>query len=150
MPKVVPCSVTVMKDGQPLTDATVRMIYIPPAESKIKAVPWTVYGTTDAAGKAAMTTRLREFVLPGTPPDYQYKVTIEKLPVLPEGLAQEELDKLDEAAMNKYLDKREKQKAALPRVVREDFTQPKTTPVTLKVAAEGNNELTVDLAKYKK
>ena len=150
MPQVAPCSVTVTNGSQPLADATVRMIYIPPADSQFKTVPWTVYGKTDESGKASMTTRLREFVSPGTPPGFQYKVTIEKVPVLPEGLSQEQLDKLDEAATNKYLDKREKQKAALPREVPETFAQPQTTPVTLEVAAESKNELTVDLAKYKK
>ncbi len=137
-PNVVPCRITVVKDGDPLPQTTVILVSDSPKE-------WFSSGETDASGKTEINTTLSNFSRSGAPEGH-YKVTLNQIPQLKETKSQQELFDMPASEKAAYIAKQEKlirESRAFPL----EFESHVTTPIEIDVK-KGEPALTIDVAQW--
>lgn len=139
-PKIFPCQITVTDGGTPIDGVAVKLTPDQPMNNI------TVYGTTDASGKVAVTTLQGTFGKEGAP-EGGYTVTLTKFnPVEVKELSDDEFYKMSaqERATRSAAAKKEREAA---RVVPEVLSKA-TSPLKLTVDSSGGN-LEVDINEYR-
>ena len=120
MPKLYPCTIAVIQEGEALVDATVKL------HSQGEPIKWTVSGKTDDTGTAVIYT---DGYFKGVPAG-EYKVTIEKFetvrPPKPEVMPEDEAQRL---ALNNRLEAETK----AYRLVKPVYETVDSTPLSISV-----------------
>lgn len=138
MPETYPASITITQDGAPLADATV-VLY--PEDSSLTR--WPVGATTDEAGTAKlMTSTQYEGAPAGT-----FKVIVNKTvtegdpyPKHPgRGATREQINAYDRALKTGTFERF--------KVVAEEYRSAGSTPLSIEIAASGENKFTEDIGK---
>lgn len=139
LPKPYPTTVTVTDDATPIEGVKVSLY----PEVELPTV--TIYGTTDAHGKAKISSLCASKVFNGAPQG-TYKVTLAKTPEvdIPEEY-QLGIGNLPQDEVNRRLQLK-KEFLEEYRIVPADLETIESTPLTLTVDKKG--ELTVDFANY--
>ncbi|MDR2757564.1 MAG: hypothetical protein LBC20_17890 [Planctomycetaceae bacterium] len=138
-PKTKPCSVTVLRDSQPVADVYVTLT---PVES---GGMWTVSGKTAANGVAVLRTFQGTYVVQGVP-EKTFKVTLEKQPVVEGEKSPKEIQELGMVGMQKYLEEIAQKRAALPKIIPEILNQNSRTPILFDPTKE--QTLRIELNDY--
>ena len=138
-----PVTITVLKDGQPLSDVEVRLL--PRQDIGI----WACSGRTDGSGVASVTTTLRTHFAPGARAA-TYAVILNKQPELPPELAptaaeisaslSEQESEVLNAKRTAFVEKN--------RIIPKTLESEATTPIELVVTENNSVTLTIDVAKY--
>ena len=142
IPELHPVSVTVTKEGTPVDDVSIFLV-----ATDAKSGSWSVTGSTNSSGVAAITTSQGEWKAKGAP-EGKYKVYLTKTPKVdmeppPAGGFQ------DEASAMAYAQERRRKIEAAPRAIPESLTSPKTSDLTITVVAKTGAKETYDIGKYK-
>lgn len=135
-PDTVPFTLIITKNNAPLEDASVVL-------HCDTGVNYAVGGMTDAKGVVAMTTVCGSYRRSGTPVG-TFKVTVEKEPVVPGALPQEEVNKLDPDESTLYYQKLEKARKATPPALPVKYATAGSTPLSVTVASGASATLAVD------
>lgn len=143
MPKTIPCYVTVVKGSEPIADAQI-ILYTEAGGSL------TVCGTTDASGRADISTILATYVGKGAPAG-EYKVTVLKEVPIEHTKTPEQIEKMTPPEAEKYEMEMQKQRDSKPRIVPKAFTEKATTPFSVTVTPEsaGKELVKIDVANAK-
>ena len=142
MVDTVPCTITVMQNGTPVSGVMVTL-YLEGGNPSL--VP---RGTTDSSGNAVIKTSLGAYTTNGAPIG-KCKVTLDKEFVMPESsLTPDQVSDLTAEQAEKYSQER---KAAIDkaRIIPTKIASVATTPLSVTVAADGGT-LTVELSEYEK
>ena len=142
-PTVVPCTVTVTDNGQPVSGASVLIDTVPTTPSL------SVAAETDNQGKAAMFTFFGGHSAPGVPVG-NLVLTIFKEPEVPDMKSTAEIDEMGYEKAQAYMVEIEAKRAKLPRIVPVELTNPKTSPLTIDAAAGKRIDWQVKLEDYRK
>ena len=147
-PKLYPMSVTVKDGATPLSE--VRLMLFPASTGAGAA--YASSGSTDANGIAKISTSQGGFSKAGIPAG-EFVVTVEDIINLDDGIPPEEKVKMSIGELNKLGEEQKKKLAAYQRKVPEVLCKggkvEGRSPIRF-TASEGNNELTIDVAEYKK
>jgi hypothetical protein len=138
-PKTKPCSVTVLRDSQPVADV---FITLTPIET---GGMWTVTGKTDANGVAVLRTFQGTYVVQGAP-EKTFKVTLEKQPVVEGEKSPKEIQELGMIGSQEYYKEIEQKRAALPKIIPEILNQNSRTPILFDLTKE--HTLQIELSDY--
>ena len=141
-PKVVPCTITVTDNGQPVSAASVMIDTVPATPSL------SVAAETNDQGKAVMFTFLGDYSASGVPVG-KLVLTIFKEPEVPDMKNSAELDQMSPEKVQAYLAEIEAKRAKLPRIVPVELTDPKTSPLTMDAAAGKKIDWQVKLEDYR-
>ncbi len=142
MPETAPCSVSVLKDGQPVADVVVSLYREEGNGSML------IEGTTNSSGVAKIKTRWGAYMTNGVPVG-TLKVTIDKYVAVPD-----ETVTAEESAMwtPQQSAKYERERQALIdslRVIPKTIADVTLTPLTVSVAPSTGATLEVELSDYK-
>jgi hypothetical protein len=140
-PKVYPCQIVVHNKEQPEKD--VRITLYPSFASG----SLLMFGKTDTAGRAIISTSLNNFVRSGVPKG-EYTVVLEKILELKESLSQEEIEKMLPIQRMEYRDKQNQKRFALPKIIPDILGTAETSPVKFEVKDETGVSINVNLADY--
>ena len=144
-PKVVPCTVTVTDNGQPVSAASVVVDTVPATPSL------SVAAQTNDQGKAEIVTFFGNHSAPGVPVG-KLVLTIFKEPEVPDTRTPAEIAQMDTDA-NKamaYMAEMEAKRAKLPRIVPVELTDPRTSPLTMDAVSGKPVDWQVKLEEYRK
>ena len=139
-PKLVSYTLRVEKDGHPVQDASVNLV------SEIQGREWTAGGITNKNGIVAFYTHMNTYMEKGIP-EGNYKVTITKIPDVPERLSEQEVTKLSQPEFKEYTARLEKAIDAAPKDVPQILSSRSRTPLSITVG-QADNSLTVKLEDY--
>lgn len=128
-PKTKSCSVTVLRDSQPVADVFVTLT---PIES---GGMWTVSGKTNTNGVAVLRTFQGTYVVQGAP-EKTFKVTLEKQPIVEGEKSPKEIQELGMVGIQKYHEEIEQKRAALPKIIPEILNQNSRTPILFDLAKD--------------
>ncbi|MGL4594270.1 MAG: hypothetical protein ACRCUY_06030 [Thermoguttaceae bacterium] len=142
MPKIYPCSVSVVNDSGPVEGAIIMLF----PETEIGDIVST--GTTDKNGIAKIATMYQLYTQNGAP-EGDYKITIQKEPFLAHTKTPEELVRMDRTELESYTKEYRAKFNVLPKIVPEKLTKHNSTPLKLSITPVGGR-LDVDLSQYKK
>jgi len=138
-PKVVPCQITVVKEGVPLPKVTIMFI------SEGGGKEWFVSANSGDNGVAEAQTLLGNFSKKGAPPG-NYKVTLSQLPQVPDELTQQQ--RFDMSPAERAADKAKRDKLiAESRSFPVEFESSVTTPITIEVK-DPNTEIRLDVSEW--
>ncbi|MDR0336551.1 MAG: hypothetical protein LBI18_05615 [Planctomycetaceae bacterium] len=138
-PKTKPCSVTVLRESQPVADVDITLT---PVES---GGMWTVTGKTAANGVAVLRTFQGTYMVQGAP-EQTFKVTLDKRPVVEGEKSPKEIQKLGMVGIQQYHDEIEQKRAALPKIIPEILNQNSRTPILADFAKD--RAITIELNDY--
>jgi len=137
-PQIVPCEITIQKDGVPLPQVTVIFA----SES---AKEWFASGETGASGVTKIHTSINSFSKTGVP-EGTYKVTLNQIPQIKEEKSQQELFDMPPAEKAAYIAKREqavKESRSFPL----EFESHLTTPVSLEIT-KAKSKYEIDVSRW--
>jgi hypothetical protein len=141
-PKVVPCTVTITDNGQPVSGAAVSINTVPPTPSLV------VSAQTDEHGKAAMVTIFGNHAEPGVPIG-KLVLTVIKEPEVPGRKSAEEIEQMGYDKSRVYLAEIERKRAQMPRIVPVELTHPDKSPITMETVGKPI-DWQVKLEEYRK
>lgn len=124
-PQVVPCEVSILKDGVPLPQVTVLFV------SDGGAKEWFVSGETDVSGVTTVYTSINNYSQKGAP-EGTYKITLSQIPQVENDKSQQELFDMSPAEKAEYVEKR-KQQIKDTRSFPLEFESHVTTPISVTV-----------------
>jgi len=139
-PELVSYTLQVGKNGQPVQDASVNLV---PEKT---GQEWTVGGATNDKGLVVFYTHMNAYMEKGVP-EGKYKVTISKIPDVPERLSKQEMDKLSKEEFVEYTARLQKAMDAAPKEVPSILSSRSNTPLSITVT-QTDNSLTVKLEDY--
>ncbi len=139
-PDVRPCSVTVTDGAAPLAGVDVNLVPTPPISSAV------MFGTTDANGKAVITTVFAGHAEKGAP-EGNYAVVLKKNIPIPHTKSEEERSKMNYDQTMKYSAAMSRARAKLPQIVPVSLTR-NDSPLKLSVDSTGGT-LDVDVARHR-
>ena len=137
-PEVVPCVVTILKDGVPLPQVTVLLVSEGGKE-------WFVSGESDTSGITKINTILTSYSKLGAP-EGTYKVTLFQVPQVSGGKSQQEIFDMspaEKAAYKQKMDQLIKESRSFPM----EFESHLTTPISLEVA-KAESKYTIDVSEW--
>jgi|GEM_PF-794562 len=142
IPDLHPVSVTVTKEGKPVDDVSVFLV-----ATDAKSGSWSVTGSTNSSGVAAITTSQGDWKAKGAP-EGKYKVYLTKVPKVdmeppPPGGFQ------DQASAMAYAQERRRKIEAAPREIPDSLTTPARSDLTISVVVKTGAKETYDIGKYK-
>jgi len=140
MPKLYPCTITVLNNGQPLPNAEVHLA----KENETMAL--FLFGKVGGNGKANIGTHYGRVVKTGVP-EGEFKVAINQNIVLETYDPTVDTANIHNPRVVEYLKKLEEElerKRDVPKVLT-DFA---TTPLTITIEPGKSNQLTVDITEY--
>ena len=141
MKNLAPVKITVVLNGEPITDVLVSL-------SDDSPVLQARSGITDKSGVAVIETKVRSFFGAGAQPG-TYTVTLVKGVELPSELQERENEMNLPEAEKAALDKKRQDFFVKNRQIPLVLTDGKTSPLKLTVAEKTGAELNVDVAKHK-
>lgn len=146
-PKVYPMTVTVTDGSTPIPNARVAFLKASAGSGGSVAVG----GTTGADGSVAVQTSQGAFASPGIPAG-EYVVTVEDVMNIDLGKTPEEIASMNRAEQGELEKKRQELIKAyqkkVPEVLNKKGKNEDRSPIRF-TAAEGKNELTIDVSQYK-
>ena len=137
-PTVVPCEISVLKDGVPLPQVTVILV----SEG---AKEWFASGETNSSGVTKISTSINSFSKTGAP-EGTYKVTLNQIPQIKDEKSQQELFDMPSAEKAAYIAKREqsiKESRSFPL----EFESHLTTPISIEVS-KAESKYIVDVSQW--
>jgi len=125
LPPLYPCTVTVLQDGQPLSEGVVSLSSTDPS------FKWAVFAQLDASGKGKLFT---QGLYPGAP-EGEYKVVISKEETVTEqiGPAVVRQGEFGEETITPT-------RATVYTLVEKDYADAATTPLSITIAKKGNDQ----------
>lgn len=138
IPKLFPVTVTVTTGGQPLADISVNLA---------GAEGLSIGGTTDATGKAVLSTRRSSFVEEGAPQG-EYKVTLSESGPKVRSLSIAERESMSKAELAAYEKEVENANKGWKPQIPKTLTTFDKTPLSVSVTNSADNALTVDVKEY--
>lgn len=140
MPKTIPCYVTVMKGTEPIDGAQIILYPVNEGGSL------TVCGTTNASGRADISTILATYVAKGAPAG-EYIVTVHKEVAVEHTKSPEELEQMSPPEAEKYEKEMQKQRDSKPRIVPKKYTEKETSDLKATVSPDtaGKELIKVDV-----
>ncbi|MDO5553714.1 MAG: hypothetical protein Q4G68_08120 [Planctomycetia bacterium] len=129
-PETVPFTLTVMRDGSPLPEASVQLY---PETASDAATG----GITDAQGVVSLATTRGNYSNSGSPVG-TFKVTVSKRVTIPGELSREECLKMSPDESAAYSKKMEEAEKSVPPEVAEKYHSVATTPLSVTVTKGGN------------
>lgn len=136
-PKLSQCSISITKNGQPLPNVCVLL------KRTAGQGSWGTSGTTNSSGTAVISTSLGKYIERGVP-DGEYTVTLDEIIQPPSGKTKEEIGKLSEEELYKYIAEEAKMIDAL-RIIPKKFSDSNQSPLKISVKADEENKITVRL-----
>lgn len=142
MPKTIPCYVTVVNGAEPIEGAQI-ILY-----STAEGGSLTVCGTTNASGRADISTILASFVAKGAP-EGEFVVTVHKEVAIEHTKTPEQLEQMSPPEAEAYEKEMQKQRDSKPRIVPKKYTAKETSDVKVNVSAanSGKELVKVDVSK---
>jgi len=137
-PPVVPCEVTVLKEGVPLPQVTVILVSEGTKE-------WFASGQTNASGVVNIHTSLGTFTKAGAP-EGTYKVTLNQIPQVEGEKSQQELFDMspaEKAAYQARMDQLIQDSRSFPL----EFGSHLTTPISMEVA-KAESKYAIDVTQW--
>ena len=137
-PKVVPCEVTILKDGVPLSQVTVIFV----SEG---AKEWFASGETNASGITKINTSINNYSKLGAP-EGKYKITLNQIPQVKVEKSQQELFDMppaERAAYQAKMDQLIKEARSFPM----EFESHLTTPISMEIT-KAASQYTIDVSHY--
>ncbi|MDR0609303.1 MAG: hypothetical protein LBG58_04280 [Planctomycetaceae bacterium] len=141
-PKLYPCSIALTKNGKPLHNVCVLL------KNETVQGTWGISGTTDISGTAIIVTSLGEYIGKGIP-NGEYIVSLDEIIHPPNGKTKEEIGKLPEEELYKYIAEEAKMIDAL-RIIPKEFSDSNKSPLKIAVKANSNNKIIINLDDYTK
>ncbi|MDR1958786.1 MAG: hypothetical protein LBQ54_07060 [Planctomycetaceae bacterium] len=138
-PDVVPCSISVTQNGQPLDNVLVTLS--PVSEGG----EWTTSGTTHSNGTAEMMTSIAVYFAKGAP-EREFKVFLSRPIEIDLSVSQAEVMNMSSAEVAKLRQETDR-KIEDARIIPEKLESPATTPVRITVSGEKTTH-TVELTDY--
>jgi len=138
-PKIVPCEITVVKDGAPLPQTTVILA------SQEGPKDWFASGETDASGVTKISTSINSYSKSGAP-EGTYKVTLNQIPQVKHEKSQQELFDMpaaEKAAYQAKMNQLIKDSRSFPL----EFESYVTTPITLEIT-KAESKYVIDVSKW--
>ena len=130
LPKLYPCTITVVQDGKPLSDGLVTLFSAAP-EFK-----WAVFAQLDSSGTGTVFT---QGLYPGAP-EGEYKVVVSKQDFVEEPVGPTRIDGDSGREITSTI-------STVYTLVGKDYTSKETTPLTLTVSSKGDNKQQFDCGK---
>jgi hypothetical protein len=139
-PNVVPCTVSIVKDGKPLDNTMVILSAVSNGGN------WITSGRTNSAGVAVMSTNSSGYAAEGSP-EREYKVILSRPIVIEQKYTEQELFEMSEEKKQAY-QREVTEKEAKARVIPEIYESAATTPIKITVS-KGETVHTIELNDYK-
>jgi len=139
-PATVPCTIVIVKSGNPVAGATAQLI------PKSSGNSWFAGGETNAQGVVALRTQQVDYATSGVP-EGTYTVILTKTVPVEGELTPEELNKLSLDEINAYGAKIDELRKKATPIVPSALTL-STSPLVLEISKSANN-FTVELDDYK-
>jgi hypothetical protein len=143
MPETVPCTVTVLQNGSPVSDAEV--ILYPDGGNRALIIR----GMTNSSGVATISTSLGAYTISGAPVGKSRVTVDKKFDVPPSPLTPDQVSDLEGEALARH--ERERQEAInKARIIPEKIASIALTPLSLTVVSGTPGTLTVELSEHTK
>lgn len=140
-PKVYPCTITVTKEGTPISGCELTLI--PSTGGSQLAIG----AVTDSKGVASFQTALGKYAQTGVP-DGTWKVLVKKPLIIEDTKSKEELAAMTKSQRDKYLYDLKIKANKNPQIVPYLLGSSATTPIEIQMAGQ-KTDLTIDVAEYK-
>jgi hypothetical protein len=128
--KLVSFEVKLLNEGKPVSNATI---------SFVTNTNYYILGSTDSDGVAKLSTTINTHTKSGVPPA-TYPVIITYSPKAPSELPNEQIAKMTMEESNAYTEKIHAEFLAMPKIVPDEWSVAKTTPIKITVGESGGNK----------